>query len=216
MRKVLLIVIAVFFLALPVMAKLVVTEIPVGGSMMRLTDHEIADLKTQICNPPPPPPVVPGGTLKVGDTYRVPVDGFRGKEDQTEPIPEKDNPEWERHNVKRAYKSGRSYWYTSRRHGKGYVDVMPDFGKLGEGEYEITTYVRMTRNRAEYEAEYEIHRADGSYETIFRFKQYSADARWVTLDLPIVTLSAGDFLRMADNKGSSSVCFSEVKFKRIS
>ena len=165
------------------------------------------------------PPVVPpvgGGSLKIGETYRVRVDGFRGKEDYTEPIPEKNNPEFGRHNVKRAYKSGKSYWYTSRRHGKGYVDILVDWSVLGEGKYRVETPVRMTRNRAKYEAEYEVWDASGQIDTVHRFAQYSEESKWITVEFDLSVMKEGMWLRMADNKGSSSVCFGEVKLTRLS
>ena len=165
---------------------------------------------------PPGEPPAGGGSLKIGETYRVKVDGFRGKEDQTEAVPSEDNPEWERHNVKRAYKSGKSYWYTSRRHGKGYVDILVDWSVLGEGAYRVETPVRMTRNRAKYEAEYEVWNSGGQIDTVHRFTQYSEKAEWVTVEFDLPVMKKGMWLRMADNKGSSSVCFAEVRLTRLS
>ncbi len=145
------------------------------------------------------------------------IDGFRGKEADTEAISDKNNPEWIRHNVKRAYKTGSlAYWYRSRRHGKGYVDVKPDFKKLGEGKYKIYTPIRMTRNRAKYEVVYEIIRANGKAEFIREARQYSKESRYETIDLGVHHMKAGDYIRMSDRHGSSSIAFAHVYFERKS
>ena len=172
-----------------------------------------SDLRPPVLRQSAPPPSDGTGSLKVGDRHKVWVTKFSGKEDNTTPTEE--NPEFIRHNIKRAYHSKFSYWYSSRRHGKGYVDILVDWSVLGEGAYRVETPARMTRNRAKYDAEYEVWDASGQIDTVHRFAQYSEESKWVTVKFDLPVMKKGMWLRMADNKGSSSVCFGEVKLTRL-
>ena len=157
--------------------------------------------------------------MNVGQTYTVKVDGFTGKESNTKPIPSENNPEWRRHNIKRAYPgSGTSspwdYWYTSRVYGKGHIDVVPDFENLGAGKYSITTYCRRTRNRAKYPCYYEII-IGGKVVKTMKVIQYSPTTVNSKIDLGIFNMKKGDWVKMSDRNGTSSVSFTHVDFKKI-
>ncbi len=155
------------------------------------------------------------GTLKVGETHKVTVDGFTGEENDTEPIASQDNPEWERYNIKKGAKREYAYWYSSKTYGKGYIDVKPDFGKLGTGKFHITTVYRKTRNRAKYPAIYEIIR-NGKVVFTKKVYQYQERSEFATVDLGEHSMNKGDYLKMSDKNGSSSICFAHVNFKLVS
>ena len=161
-----------------------------------------------------PPPDDGTGSLQVGDRHKVWVTKFSGKEDHTTPTEE--NPEFIRHNIKRAYHSKFSYWYSSRRHGKGYVDYKPDFGKLGVGKYRIETPVRMTRNRAKYDAIYTIFDGRGNVIHKQSFNQRADPTRYADVELGTHHMDAGSFVRISDTRGSSSIAMAHMYFLRVS
>ena len=161
---------------------------------------------------------IPKGSLKIGQTHKVKVDGFTGKEDHTKSVPSKDNPEFVRKLVERAYtSSGKSYWYSSRHVGgrnHKWVDYKPDFKKLGGGKYKISIVYRATRNRASYPAVYQIIR-NGKVEYVLKKVQRSESSYFAETILNNHYMSEGDFVRVLDNVGTSSICMGEAKFKKL-
>jgi len=165
---------------------------------------------------PPSEPTGPG-SLKIGDYHKVSVDGFSGEEDHTEADPSEDNPEYDRHNIKRAVKKRFAYWYSSRRYGKGYVDYKPDFAKLGTGEYEIKTPIRLTRNRpSEYDAVYEIFNGDSDLIYDKRVNQHSEKSKYGEVDLGTHHMDVGSYVRISDTVGRKSIMMGPMYFVRRS
>ncbi len=165
---------------------------------------------------PGPAPDDPIGKLGIGETHTIKIDGFTGKEADTKPTHE-DNPEFDRQGVHRA--SGK-VWYSSRHVGgktRKWVDYRPDIHALGAGEYDIDIVYRATRNRAKnYDAYYYLVRGTGEEVFITKVNQYSKAANYTSAELGVHRLAPGDFIRAADNHGTSSIAFGNGHFKRVS
>ena len=110
------------------------------------------------------------------------------------------------------------HWYSSRHvHGRDrkWVDYKPDWEKLGEGYWNPIITFLMTKNRAKsYDAHYYLV-VDGVETLLAKANHYSAEKKGSSVDLGPIYFHPGDFIRVADNYGTSSVSFSTGHFKRI-
>jgi len=161
------------------------------------------------------------GTLGVGETFTLAVDGHTGDEATTEPKVDAndgaagDNPRFRRHNVARAHLD---YWYTSSFQeagepdpdGEQWVDYTPDFTLLGIGCYRIVAQYRATDSRATYPALYQIHDEDGLVLQIERVQE-RGDGEYRDEDLGNHFMCPDSFVRIED-PGSNSITFNRMQF----
>ena len=149
-------------------------------------------------------------------SHKVRIDGFTGGEGSTAPIPKDDNPEYDRHNVVRAW--GKIHWYSSRHvYGKKrkWVDYKPDWKKLGEGYWNPVISFLMTKNRAKHYDAYYYHVVDGKEIFLTKVNHYFDGKKNGSINLGKLYFKQGDFIRVSDNYGTSSVSFGSGQFKRV-
>ena len=166
------------------------------------------------------------GSLKIGDTYTVGIDGYTGDLEAAAPKVDKndgkvnDNPYFQRTNITYAHTFNNiGYWYSSSHQNPGdpdpkgaqWVDYRPPLDKLGAGRYHITAEYRQSANRASYDALYIVTHKGGV--TTVKRKQ-TVGVEFTTFDLGDFDLGCAGYVRVQD-PGAESITFDRMFFKYL-
>jgi len=163
--------------------------------------------------------------LLVGDTYRLPIDGYTGDLYTTSPKTDANDGlngdciYFQRYRVTYGHDSGNcKYWCSSANDGYPgikWVDYKPPLSVLNPGRYKLTAKYRCTlENRAPYPALYIVTHLGGTT-TIEKSQREGTDGDCIYFDLGEFDLGTTGWVRVKDDPGTSSLTWNPMDFKYL-